>query len=326
MPQVNWSMPLPVTRVNHFYPIFSISFIIPLTFSRMNCWKYFRKFLSYKQIWIETKWMEWTVVEMFSSSYRLFASIIRTHFARQIAMKKSTCMHVRHALCNAQCQSYFRCCTQNSGFGRQHLLQWTIIYVLSQRVQLTFLHANTLKSVRIKQINFDVNHLHPAKSKCVAFTTFVVIKCVESTHFKIFGCDNLFSNCTSRSIFGRFDRSWFIFSTITWPVVLCVTCVVMQKQMSPNIILFFVQSWWLRSNTDIPCTLRKRNPNRFWFYKNHRPNTMLRQPFSVLDMMDRWACDPIGFLAAAAVVVVVTMMTAVPDRYMHSHSFWLPQR
>lgn len=45
----------------------------------------------------------------------------------------------------------------------------------------------------------------------------------STTHLRMFGCDNLLSSWTSRSMFGRLDLSWFIFSTITWPVTRCVT-------------------------------------------------------------------------------------------------------
>lgn len=43
------------------------------------------------------------------------------------------------------------------------------------------------------------------------------------TNLKMFEWDSRFSSCTSRNMFGRFDLSWFILSTITWPVVLWVT-------------------------------------------------------------------------------------------------------
>lgn len=44
-----------------------------------------------------------------------------------------------------------------------------------------------------------------------------------TTHPRIFGCENLLSSWTSRNMLGRFERSWFILSTITWPVTRCVT-------------------------------------------------------------------------------------------------------
>lgn len=44
------------------------------------------------------------------------------------------------------------------------------------------------------------------------------------TYPNMLGCDSWFISWTSFSMFGRFDRSKFIFRTITWPVVRCVTC------------------------------------------------------------------------------------------------------
>jgi len=44
------------------------------------------------------------------------------------------------------------------------------------------------------------------------------------TYPNMLGCDSWFISWTSFSMFGRLDRSKFIFRTITWPVVRCVTC------------------------------------------------------------------------------------------------------
>lgn len=43
------------------------------------------------------------------------------------------------------------------------------------------------------------------------------------TYLRIFGCDILFISCTSRNMFGLLLNDVFIFNTITWSVVRCVT-------------------------------------------------------------------------------------------------------
>lgn len=82
---------------------------------------------------------------------------------------------------------------------------------------------------------------------------------------------------------------------------------------------------WGSCNRHEPYTLRKRNPLQFWFYKNHRPNTMPTQPFSMLDTMDQSVNDP-NVECVAAVVAMSMLTKAVPDRCVHSHSFWLRRR
>jgi hypothetical protein len=46
---------------------------------------------------------------------------------------------------------------------------------------------------------------------------------MQTTYPSMFGWDSWFMSCTSFSMFGRLERSKFIFRTITWPVVRCVT-------------------------------------------------------------------------------------------------------
>lgn len=79
-------------------------------------------------------------------------------------------------------------------------------------------HPKILHFNEYKSSNFEVNVVTE-----ITFQNSAVLGKVFITYLKIFGCDSLLRSCTSRNIFGRFDRSWFILRTMTWPVVRCVT-------------------------------------------------------------------------------------------------------
>lgn len=114
-------------------------------------------------------------------------------------------------------------------------------YVLKMgTTSITFTHKymNNFysKDYCFKVIYYKIYIMYRALAKwyCRKITVFNV------TNLKIFGCDSLLSSWTSRNIFGRFDRNWFIFSTITWPVVRCVTC--KKKRRRTNFIDWFLIS------------------------------------------------------------------------------------
>lgn len=113
----------------------------------------------------------------------------------------------------------------------------------------------------------------------------------HSTHFKIFGCESLFSNCTSRNIFGRLDRSWFILRTITCPVVLCVTYPTGKDKKRKQIRAEANDRRSENACDPSPYKPLRKIPSRFWLCRNRLPNRGRTRLSLVHGMMGRWASD-----------------------------------